>query len=148
MKNKIILAIGLIVLAVIAFWLIGSGPETNQPVPPPAAITAAKWQMISYNNRENKTTELSKYNFTLELAKNKLSGVICNSFSGSYRVADGIITATEVISTKRACLEIPGVIENDFFRALRRGAQIVFSEAELRIISQEGNVFLFKSVVL
>jgi heat shock protein HslJ len=75
--------------------------------------------------------------YTLLVTESKLSGRICNSFSGSYTTDGSNIEAGPLAATKMACIGEAGTFEEIFFKVI--GSNPVF-------INQEGQMTMASGV--
>ena len=91
----------------------GAQPGTTSTEPPRLAGTS--WTIASINGAAPTAQRKAELRFT----DDRISGNAgCNGFGGGYTVAGGTLTATQIISTKMACLG-PGMDqENAAFKIL------------------------------
>lgn len=79
---------------------------------------------------------------TLRVRGNHISGRAgCNSYGGSYRVADdGSVSFSQILSTKMACLEPAGAmqVEHRIFELLPRVSRLESRDRELVLLDPEG----------
>ncbi|HEU4958777.1 MAG TPA: META domain-containing protein [Sphingomonas sp.] len=67
----------------------------------PPSLANTDWTIASINGAAPAAQRKAELRFTAD----RISGNAgCNSFGGGYTVADGTLTATQLISTKMACI--------------------------------------------
>ena len=77
----------------------GARPETASAAPPALANTG--WTIATINGAAPAAQRTAELRFTTD----RISGNAgCNSFGGGYTVADNMLTVTQLISTKMACI--------------------------------------------
>mgnify|MGYP001559244649 CR=1 FL=1 len=85
----------------------------------------------------------SKY--TLLITDTKISGRICNSFSGSYSLSGNIIVSGPLASTKMACIGEAGDYENIFFLAITSKPAFQDQNDQMTLTGG-GNILVFKHI--
>jgi heat shock protein HslJ len=93
---------------------------------PPASLSGSAWRVQSYNNgRGGLSSVLGGAELTATFAEDgSVSGNTgCNLYRGSYSVAGSTITLSQLINTRRACIQ-PELNEQEqaFLRALEASA--------------------------
>lgn len=91
------------------------------------------WNLSSMIKDELRTIPNSPSSISFD--GQKISGSICNNFSGGYVYGDGFVETNDVVATKKACPEPDMGIENEFFKGLNEGMSVVFDA--------NNNLFLF-----
>jgi heat shock protein HslJ len=67
---------------------------------PPPTLAGTQWTIASINGAAPGAQRKAEIRFS----EDRISGNAgCNSFGGGYAIADGVLTATHLISTKMAC---------------------------------------------
>jgi len=102
----------------------------SAPLTPPGSdmarsLTDTHWTISSINGTTPAAARKTEINFTAD----RISGNAgCNSFGGGYRLADNVLTAAQLISTKMACLG-PGMEqESAVFKILASPVTIAWQE--------------------
>lgn len=83
---------------------------------------------------------------TLNFEKGEVHGSAgCNSYGGSYRVDGDKITMTDLYNTEMACMDPPGVMdqEMEYLALLRDAVAFEMSEGELMIEATSDEVLAF-----
>lgn len=119
----------------------GSGTGTS------AALTEAElmgqhYVLESVNGESfNSTFRTPELQFD---GKMRISGRVCNSFSGPASLKDGVITAPQLASTLMLCPDAKlNKLEQDFYGLLRQGAGASLENGKLTLRG-EGTVLQFK----
>ena len=111
--------------------------------PAPTVLAGTQWDAISYNN--GKQAVVSLLNGTSITARfgedGRLTGHAgCNGYVAAYKVEGRMIVIQPPGSTRRACTEPAGVMEQERFylRALEMATQYQFSGKRLELRNAEG----------
>jgi heat shock protein HslJ len=106
------IAAGLSALLVAGCAHVASADTAADAAP---SLADTHWTIASINGQPATAQRKAEMNFTAD----RISGNAgCNSFGGGYTIANGTLTATQIISTKMACLG-PGMDqENAVFKIL------------------------------
>jgi len=101
------------VLALLIAGCAHVGTASNRPAA--RSLAGTHWTITSINGAAPTARRKAEVSFTAD----RISGNAgCNGFGGGYVLADGVLTVTQVISTKMACLG-PGMDqENAVFKIL------------------------------
>lgn len=77
--------------------------------------------------------------YLLSFAEQRISGKVCNQFSGGYAHKDGTLQAYNLISTKMMCMD-PQVsaIESGLLQALRNGVTLQRSAHRMVLLDGSG----------
>jgi heat shock protein HslJ len=79
------------------------------------SLADTHWTIASINGQPATAQRKAEMNFTADRVSGNAG---CNSFGGGYTIANGVMTTTQIISTKMACLG-PGMDqENAVFKIL------------------------------
>lgn len=65
-----------------------------------------KWKLLSITNSKNESVKLPNWEILLTFEGGKVSGLICNNFSGSYTVDKDKLNFTEMLSTLMLCNDL------------------------------------------
>jgi heat shock protein HslJ len=106
-------------------------------------LAGTSWEAISYNNgKQAVTTVLIGTNLTAEFAEDgTISGESgCNSFSGSYEVTGNQITIGPLATTRMACNEPVGVMEQEtqYLAALQSASSYLIEGNVLELRTKDG----------
>jgi heat shock protein HslJ len=71
--------------------------------------------------------------YTLTIIESKLSGRICNSFSGSYTTKGSNIEVGPLGTTKMACAGETGIFEGIFFKVIGSNPKFVNQEGQMTL---------------
>ena len=110
------------------------------------SLPVGRWQLASYKFENTVSKPLEGVKITLNVRANgQLGGNSgCNSYGGSYELADGKLKVFDVISTMMACDEPSPKFERSFFSTLSSGSSAVRTDDELTITDpQTGNYLKF-----
>jgi putative lipoprotein len=73
--------------------------------------------------------------YTLLITGSKLSGRICNSFSGGYTTKGSNIEVGPLATTKMACIGEAGTFEEIFFKVIGSNPKFVNQEGQMTLMS-------------
>ena len=97
-------------------------------------LTGTQWTLVSFAQDVG----------TLQFEGDHINGVgACNSYSGSYQVQGDRISLSQIISTKKACLDTQAMLEElKFFSALRTANRFRLTSKQLAIYYDGGRSIL------
>jgi heat shock protein HslJ len=106
-------------------------------------LSATSWEVIAYNNgKQAVTSVLAGSNVTAEFGTDgTLSGNSgCNTYNGTYTVTGNKITISPLASTRMACSDPAGVMEQEtqFLAALQTAATYNIENATLELRTKDG----------
>lgn len=101
----------------------GAGMDAGNAAPPELAGTS--WTIATINGQPTAAQRKAEVRFS----EDRISGNAgCNSFGGGYHLSGGVMTASQVISTKMACVG-PGMDqENAFFAILGQPMTVTWQD--------------------
>lgn len=107
-------------------------------------LDGTKWMLTSLNGK----SPLAGANVTLAFDGGQATGSAgCNSYSGAYRVeAEDRLTFSPITSTEMACLEPPGIMEQEteYLKALGAATRFRLRDGQLEILTAEGGVLTYR----
>ncbi len=119
-------------------------PVANNGQQPGGVLAGTTWQMVSYHGQP--AIEVPQNRLFVEFTDTEVKGRICNIYNGKYINNGMMFVAKDVISTKMACMDSAGAIENVFFSGLSNGFQYKVEGSSLSLIdSTTGARFEFVS---
>lgn len=105
---------------------------------------AGMWELRTFTAKGKAAQDVTKEGATLDLtAAGRLSGQVCNVMNGSYAFQDGVLKATDVISTKRFCAGISGEMETAFLQGVQAGLTAGGEGDTLTLRTSDGAEFSF-----
>jgi heat shock protein HslJ len=113
-----------------------------------ASGLVGKWGYLKTMKGEEETLVIPDSVVSLNFEEDgKVSGEACNTFGSDYLINEGMdnLTITEVISTKKACSEPEGVMEqeSEFFMNLSEAKNFTSDGTNLKIFFGENNYMEF-----
>ena len=148
-QQSYVKTVALIVAIIIIALAIGSfsmkAARRTAPTTPTGArqmLLKHPFTMVRFTDAKG-SHDVKANKFEIGFGTDKVSGVICNSFSGGYTLTDGqTIQAEQVVSTKKACEASIMDVESAFFDGLRAGMTIQSdANGDLVLTSKDGNSF-------
>jgi heat shock protein HslJ len=73
------------------------------------------------------------YSYTLLITNTKISGRICNSFSGAYKINKDTISVAQLSASKMACQGEAGLYEEIFFKVINSSPTFVNKEGQMTL---------------
>ncbi|MFN4358099.1 META domain-containing protein [Sphingopyxis alaskensis] len=112
---------------------------------PPDALAGTSWTFVSIAGAPVAPDRPTSLAFT----DDRLSGSAgCNRFSGSYRVADDMLSAGPLMATKMACPGAGMAQESAFFALMRGPVRLSFpTDGTLEISGEGGQTAVLKRVI-
>ncbi len=112
-----------------------------------AGLTGVDWKLVSYGTKDSQTPAAADVETSLVFGTDgTISGSLgCNSFGGKYKVADGSIEFSEVISTMMACVEPRMTQESTSYQVLNGTATFELQDNTLTLTSESGDVVIILS---
>jgi heat shock protein HslJ len=106
------------------------------------SLVGTRWAITSINGAAPAAQRKAEVSFTAD----RISGNAgCNGFGGGYALADGVLTATQVISTKMACLG-PGMDqENAVFKILSEPMTVAWHDDGSLVLSDDAGTITLTS---
>ena len=104
-----------------------------------AMLAGTHWEIETINGRAVQLDRPTDIEFTADRIQGRAG---CNSFGGRYRIADGVLTTSEVISTKMACMGGGMAVENAFFAIIDGPATLQQQGRRLVVSSDAGTATL------
>ncbi len=145
--------IALCVLATV-IWIIPFFIDHTQPAPdrlwymPGGLLTNTSWDIYEVRGAGAHYSivvpgKTPKPQFSLSFEKDKLTGTMCNIFSGPYTFNGMAVRAEPITSTKRACIN-GGLMEAEqaLFTALSSGSQYAIIGNKLEIIDVKNDIHI------
>ena len=131
-RASVVVIIGVLILALSACAPVdGDASELEN----------TRWRLISYGDPGSQTPVIEETEVTLHVESGGQAGGSggCNSFGAEYRVSDGTISFSEIISTEAYCLP-EEVMEQEraYFEALRTADEFEVTDDQLRIRYGDG----------
>lgn len=108
--------------------------RTSGPTGDMAMLLKHPFTMMTFADSKG-SRDVTANHFEIGFATDKVSGVICNSFSGGYGLSGGMIKAEQVVSTKKACEDTIMDVETAFFEGLRSGMRAQFAGSDKVILT-------------
>lgn len=112
-------------------------------------LAGQSWKIVSLVDGQE-VIDLTDYDRRIEFTDDQVSGVICNNFSGQYKVTDGdnVVANGPLMSTKMACEPNLMMVEDVFLQGIANGFGYGLDEAGfLTLTSGNGSVLGFAKVV-
>lgn len=119
------------------------------------ALLCAACTSVSVNNRTLEGTHWrvaeiggrrtpSSGDYLIEFSGSQIDGRFgCNRWHGTYAVSAGVLTASQVISTKMACPGIAMTFENQGLSVLDRPMRLIWASGrELSLANEAGSIAL------
>lgn len=106
-------------------------------------ITENTWVLTAYNDQQ----PISEHQPTLRFETDQVSGTTgCNHYGGSYQVNDGTIKFEGIYSTEMACVDIPGIMDQEKLYLEILGAAQSFKVADglLIIFAENGQTLTYQ----
>ena len=116
---------------------LANKPADENPVNP---LIGTTWQIVSLTNSQD-VLDLSSYENSIQFSDQEISGRICNSFSGNYKIVDDvhIVADGPITRTEMACDNDLMDVENAFLSGLEKGWGYSFGENDvLALVNTEG----------
>lgn len=106
-------------------------------------LAGSSWTLVAYNNGQGGfTSVILDTEVTADFEEDTVSGSAgCNSYNGGYTTTDdGDIEFTEPATTKRACLDPEGVMDQEtrYLEALGLAATFTIEGANLEMFAEDG----------
>ena len=108
-------------------------------------LAGTHWEIEANNGRSVQLDRPTNIEFTSDRIQGRAG---CNSFGGRYRVTDGVLATSQVISTKMACIGGGMEVENAFFAIIAEPATLQEQGHRLVVSSNAGTVTLRQVVGL
>lgn len=153
--NKRILILFVIAILVLGtvIWKMSLHPvgevpsqESGTPTPSGQALFEGKSFNLVAATINGKNTDLRADNMTVAFDAQKITGVICNSFSGLYGVGENNrLSAEKIISTKKFC-EGTMTVETSFFNGLGQGMNTTVTPTGLTLATDDGSSFVLEAL--
>lgn len=120
----------------------GADDDSEAGVGAQAAFPVGSWELETVTRSGQPAEGVADIGSTLTLgADGQLSARICNSMSGGYSVADGALTAPQVMSTLMFCAGVPGEVEATFSQDLAAGFRVAGEGDRLVLRGDSGTSF-------
>lgn len=106
-------------------------------------LEGTSWVLISYN----KSNALPGTSITLSFQDGQVRGSAgCNSYGGSYQVAEDKIEVGALAITEMACLEPEGVMDQEttFVQFMQAGERFQLQDGRLLIFRADGEALTFE----
>ena len=109
--------------------------------PTPANLPGTSWKLVSYGPAGNQTPAASGIDTNLDFGKDgTVNGNLgCNSFSGNYRVTNGNITFSMMVSTMMACVGLQMAQEDIGLRIMNGTLRYTVADNKLTIYAATGD---------
>jgi heat shock protein HslJ len=139
----VLIVIAIVAIVALAVWLVSRSGGGGTPADP---LAGSNWQVRSYYNPAvsgGMASPLGGTQLTAEFAGAKVAGSSgCNTYSASYTVDGSSLTIGAVSSTRMACAEPPGVMEQEaaFLAALQSASSFKLGTGVLQILNGQGQV--------
>lgn len=110
------------------------GTAMNEGSAAPAKLAGTSWKIASIDAAAPTATRATEVRFS----EDRIAGNAgCNSFGGGYSVAGDVMTATQIISTKMACVGGGMEQENAFFKILGQPMTMAWQDDGSLMLSDE-----------
>jgi proline iminopeptidase len=109
-------------------------------------LSGSAWELTAYNGQQ----PIRGRQPTLQFEPDQVSGTTgCNHYGGSYQVDDGSIKFEDLYSTEMACVDVPGLMDQERIYLEILGTAQSFEAAEdvLTIVSENGQTLNFQSLL-
>jgi heat shock protein HslJ len=117
---------------------------TGGAVPLAERLDGKTWNMVSFTDTKGLRHDLSAVPFAFTFADRNLSGRICNTMRGPYRVEGNVLKGGPIMSTKMACAaDLVMQIEAAFGSALESGLEASIGTQHPLFRDAAGNVYEF-----
>jgi heat shock protein HslJ len=139
----VLIVIAIVAIVALAVWLVSRSGGGGTPADP---LAGSNWQVRSYYNPAvsgGMASPLGGTQLTAEFAGAKVAGSSgCNTYSASYTVDGSSLTIGAVSSTRMACAEPPGAMEQEaaFLAALQSASSFKLGTGVLQILNGQGQV--------
>ncbi len=111
------------------------------PAEEPAALADTQWTLVLFGTPDSETPVVEGSIITIEFSADGTMGGSsgCNSYGGSYQVADGMIVFGEIVSTLMACADESVMVqEQEFLIALNTASAFTITEDTLTVEYESG----------
>ncbi len=117
--------------------------ETGLPAPDgKSSLTGGTWEL--YRIGDESVSESRRPELTFSLTEDgRLSGKLCNTFSGSYTAVTedglrGVLTSKDIVSTKMFCQDPSMKAEEVLFEGLNKGVEYHITTGSMIVTTQSG----------
>ena len=108
----------------------------------PGAIEGRTWSLVSYAGQPI----LEGTEITAQFAGGRVSGVAgCNQYSGSYQLTGGGLSLGPLITTKKACADPEGIMDQEltFVQFLQDAQTFRLTDEQLQIFTSDSEALTF-----
>ncbi len=103
-------------------------------------VESNTWTLESFGTIGDEQPVLQNTEILLELDTNKILGIACNHYSGTYEADDGTIVLKLIAMTEMACITPEGVMEQEanYAEALASVSSYEIVQERLRLYYDDG----------
>lgn len=124
--------------------ILADASPTGDAAPLAERLDGKTWNMVSFTDAKGLRHDLSAVPFAFTFTGGNLSGRICNTMRGPYRVEGSTLKGGPIMSTKMACTaDLVMQIEDAFGMALDSGLEASMGTEYPMFRDAAGNVYEF-----
>ena len=110
------------------------------PAPPIVSLAGVEWRVVAVNGRATPGTS----DYSMRFVSGQLTARFgCNHMGGGYQMADGLLVAGPISSTRMACSEPAGSLEQQGGAVLGQPMRVAESTSgRVTLINEAGSIAL------